>query len=291
MLSALFDIYTSRLSFIDDDGTPLTSSKPDRHLVTKNNKYQLRKSENQFHAAKFKTTTTVNVTDWLSGVFHWVKATIRQYLGRINDSEAKDVAKSVATRCKNPGDALLLTFNGGAHSAIIVKTAKGLAYLSYHSDGDVKGYEPEEVQSDIEAATVSKLKNEIKRYKANDLSRNVVRLTGMETGKMIDFFNQVNIPGEYQLRSNNCATIASSTLKQGLPEEVLKKHPEIMSACNFPSLAQWRAKKIAHDVNALAKTAVKEVTRNVSTADGNDFYSLKSYYRQRLSRPGISKKC
>ena len=244
--------------------------------------------EHQSHASRL-----------ISGLAHWIKATVSYLTGHISEQEATQITDELLKSCPKVGDSLVLNFNGGGHIGILVRTDKGFAYLSHekssrkHKDivpGEQKHYSNNDTD---EVAGLMLRKNILKHKDKKLLSKNTVKLEGMRTGKMIKDFNKSRTDKAYSIGRNNCSHVAMKIMTAGaLSKEELVEISALpeKQRMEFPQNAMALARNIkTHQDKQISKrpsTSLVTSTWKAQTKQANPTNSsgdaiLRGYYQQR----------
>ena len=96
--------------------------------------FQANQSEDNYNVSKYMTSAiehTLEATKTTLGLFHFVKGRFQMFLSTIDHDQSYAQAVKLAQQCDQVGDIIVFNFNDGVHSAVLVRTDAGLAYLTY----------------------------------------------------------------------------------------------------------------------------------------------------------------
>ncbi|WP_133406706.1 hypothetical protein [Parashewanella tropica] len=72
----------------------------------------------------------------------WVRSSTKYFYRKITEEMAMEVATKILNQCDIPNDSMLLSFNDGEYSAMIVRTRVGYNYISYAKRNKLKQSQP-----------------------------------------------------------------------------------------------------------------------------------------------------
>ena len=309
--------YFLNSSCINNDSHPRTDKASSAILNGKD--YTVRQQNDHLSVKAFCDNNKLNLSALFTGFVHWLKATVSSFTKQISYDEADSIAKKLMEECPNVGDALVLNFNDGSHAAVLVKTQAGYAYLSHDRKPDTKKYvEAGELSpcSDalkafgIETSVAqAQLKDNVMNYKDNRILEHSVKMSGMNTGKMIRIFNDSRQHQKFSVFSNNCSHMATRVIKAGVKAK-LNDNSDISDISDNNELAQLGSLTVRSHMSfpqhtmALAKKIKKDQplrmsSENKPTSHSKDSTSwdvnagspeqstrthggLRNYYRRRI---------
>ncbi|RLV59867.1 hypothetical protein D5018_09865 [Parashewanella curva] len=155
----------------------------------------------------------------------WIRSSTKYFYRRITEEMALDIATKVLNQCDTPNDSMLLSFNDGEYSAILVRTRVGYNFISYAKRNKLKQSQLKRrkfsADGHIYADDSIYLKNQLLKYidyfenKANWIT--LLRWQALQNGEE---FDEEAVNHSLQLDGINACDLAMLFIKVGLGHKI-----------------------------------------------------------------------
>ncbi|MBE8167251.1 MAG: hypothetical protein HAW66_02625 [Shewanella sp.] len=262
--------------------------------------YSVRPKDDDLGVEAFSEGQSSQLSRFVTGLAHWLKATISRFTSTLSDEEASSITKELLDKCPDVGDALVLNFNGGSHIGVLVRTQAGYAYLSHEKSKskfeEIKSgaRKKHENGTSIEVAALKLRNNIVKSKDRNILAKNSIKLNKLQTGRMIKTFNESKSNKAFSIRGNNCSHLAMKVIKSGDDRHAKLDNLTVKNSMLFPQNAMSFAKK-CKNMQSLSTSSLKQpqldphsemppqwhAKESTSLQPTHSQAHLKNYFKQR----------
>ena len=237
-------------------------------LKTRDTDYRVNENDDYLGISGYITSIS-DKTKSAIGLASWALGSVQVVFSKISEQECQTLATQIAEECQTNGDAIVLNYNGGVHTAILVRTNVGLAYLAYPLSWSHRPLNERadkvapsakanlESQSNTDQIAIRHLAKEIQFYKSHDLDKHMTKLSDMNTKIMIETYLELDEQHVYNYSAFNCATVSGIALHRGLPKNIRCLCPELTRLQLLPKRVQWCAQQISSTFNHLQMRSVK----------------------------------
>lgn len=214
----------------------VTPQPPARNLPSSINQ-KFKTALSKFKISTLKTGVNFPKKIPMSGIINFFKGHNNNYVDTIGTEDINSVKKranNLRKLCNKPGDAVLLTFGGGRHSAMLVydKERNKPVYLSFY--GDIA----------FEDHSNWGLSTEILHFKDMLYEDNIIKLEGMDNDAMLSKWRTSLVNEKYYLLTKNCSAITKKLLLAGSQPVVGDIHSPHDRIWQMPSNTKELAKDL-----------------------------------------------